>query len=820
VSPIGGKHGGGPAADDERPGTVRAFARSVRGRLALLIAAWLLPLAVLAALGLVSAYDARMEAERNASVELARAVAGSFRNVVQDVFRHELAMGEAIASGTLPEREVRRLLEASAEEYAPVRDFSWASPQGTITASSDPRLVGETVANASWIERLHAGEERVLSGLLREGPGGGTAFVIARGVREGARLRGVLFATVDPDRLPDVAFPFERVGDAAVALVDPAGRVVFRIPEVTLRWEERTPYGPEPLLARALRGEEAAGTFQAIDGGDRIGAAVPVLGLGWAVRATRSRAEVAAPILRDLRGGMALAIAVTLAALAASLAIGGRIARSLGALERHARALGRGERDPVHVRGAGEVERVAAAVDDMAARLLSANASLAAAVREADEQRRRSEFLLRAGGILSESLQLEEVADRLARVIVPAFADWCAIDEVGRGRSVRLLALAHANPACEVAIREQRLRWPPSGRHSLAWRAISGRRTIHVPEVTRDTLAEIARDHEHLAALVSRGFRSWIVVPLVAREEVYGAVSIATVEEGRALEAQDVRTAEDLARRAAQAMDNARLYREAQHAIRNRDDVIGVVSHDLRTPLGAIMLGARAQLGALASGRAEPPALGRALERIVSAGERMDRLIGDLLDLARLQEGRLAVERAEHDPRELAREAVEQLRPLADEKGLELSLAEGDGAPPVSCDRDRVLQVLGNLVGNAIKATEAGFVRVGVVPRENAVEFQVADSGPGIAEEELPQMFERYRRASSAPYAGTGLGLAIARGLVAAHGGRIWAESRVGEGSRFCFTLPLARPGTQISAREARPDAGATRPGGSSRWSR
>jgi signal transduction histidine kinase len=350
--------------------------------------------------------------------------------------------------------------------------------------------------------------------------------------------------------------------------------------------------------------------------------------------------------------------------------------------------------------------------------------------------------------------------------------------------------MAHADPAREAWGRALRLRHPPAEGHSLAWRAISTRRTIFIPEVRPEDLADVARDPVHLEVLRQRGLRSWIVVPLVARGNVYGALSISMAESGRTFGADDVRTAEDLASRAAQALDNAALYRRQQRAVRHREEVLAIVSHDLRNLLSPVLLGARGLQAAARGGTLEGDKLSRTLERIVTAGARMNRLIGDLLDLSRLQEGRLSVVKARQRPAELVAEVVEVFRPAAEAKGLALEADVARELPDVDCDRDRVVQVLGNLVSNAVSATERGFVRVRAEPRGGEVLFEVADSGPGIAAEDVPHLFERFRRGAGAAYAGSGLGLAIARGLVEAHGGRIWVESAPGAGSRFLFTLP------------------------------
>ena len=181
----------------------------------------------------------------------------------------------------------------------------------------------------------------------------------------------------------------------------------------------------------------------------------------------------------------------------------------------------------------------------------------------------------------------------------------------------------------------------------------------------------------------------------------------------------------------------------------------------------------------------------KAAETIQRSATRMSRLIDDLVDFAGIQAGRLAVHKERHSTRELIDEAIENFAAAAAERGLELVADVPPSPPELSCDRDRVVQVLSNLLANAVKVTAAGGrVVVSVAARDGEVELAVSDTGPGIAADDLPHLFERYWRSKDAGYEGTGLGLAIAKGIVEAHGGRISATSRVGVGTTFTVVLP------------------------------
>jgi signal transduction histidine kinase len=247
-----------------------------------------------------------------------------------------------------------------------------------------------------------------------------------------------------------------------------------------------------------------------------------------------------------------------------------------------------------------------------------------------------------------------------------------------------------------------------------------------------------------------------------------------------------------VARRAALALDTSRLYVQAQQAVRAREGMLAVVSHDLRNPLATILLNATMLLDLATPGSLETW-MEEGLRQMVDAVEAANRLIEDLLSVSRIEQGGLALDLAAVDARALVERAVRHLRPVAGARGVEL-LAESDGGGPVAvlADPDRVNQVLSHLIGNALKFTpEGGRVRVSVGTVDGERRFSVADTGVGIAPEVLPHVFERYwqeRRTDRT--AGVGLGLPIASGIVEAHGGRIWVESTPGEGTTFHFTLP------------------------------
>jgi signal transduction histidine kinase len=248
------------------------------------------------------------------------------------------------------------------------------------------------------------------------------------------------------------------------------------------------------------------------------------------------------------------------------------------------------------------------------------------------------------------------------------------------------------------------------------------------------------------------------------------------------------------------AMENARLYREAEEARQAREDLLAIVSHDLRNPLSSILTSV-----AILDKTTDDERVQKFAQTISRSAARMDRLIRDLLDFAQIQSGALTVEREVNDSESLIHDTVELLRPLAEQKQLRLE-TQSDGDLDVSCDRDRILQVLSNVVSNAIKFTpEAGSVTLRVARSGGNAEFSITDTGPGIPAPELAHIWERFWQGTKRGRGSVGLGLSIAKALVEAHGGSIWAESRLGLGTTIHFTLPLA----SAAVAPAAPRAGA-----------
>ncbi|HEX5749559.1 MAG TPA: PAS domain S-box protein [Archangium sp.] len=404
-------------------------------------------------------------------------------------------------------------------------------------------------------------------------------------------------------------------------------------------------------------------------------------------------------------------------------------------------------------------------------------------------------FLAESGPRLAASLDSRTTLTTVAGLAVPALADWCLVEQLDEeGRVKRVEGLA-ASPEKSRLLREL-LTPPPQGGPSHPGHLISqvlrtGQPAL-LPELSEAVLESAAEDPHHLELLHHLEPRSGLIIPLVTRGRTLGALVLVMSESGRRYEARDLALAEELAQRAALALDNACLHEKSEQATRTRDEVLRIVAHDLRTPLNVISLSTKVLLKHPPEKRATDT---KPLEAIQKSVDRATRLILDLLDIARMEAGRLSVDRGWEQTAPLVREAAELHRALAEEKSIQLRVAVPEDAPPVFADRDRVLQILSNLLGNALKFTPmGGRILLRAEPVGSRVRFSVSDTGSGIPEEDLPHLFEPFWQASAGRKQGAGLGLAIVKGLVDAHGGQIWVESSPGVGSTFFFTLPTASP--------------------------
>jgi signal transduction histidine kinase/FixJ family two-component response regulator len=388
----------------------------------------------------------------------------------------------------------------------------------------------------------------------------------------------------------------------------------------------------------------------------------------------------------------------------------------------------------------------------------------------------RAQFVAAVMAEVTRSLDLKTALTGTAHVLVPQLADLAIIDLVQDDG--RLAAIAQAGYEGELPMIEP----ASSGSvHDPVLLAVQQRSSVWTAELDIDTA-----DDRHRALLEGAGAQAIFVTPLTARGNLIGAISYVLCTP-RTFDGEARRLAEEVASSAALAIDNMRLFEQAQRAVRGRDELLAIVSHDLRNPINVIAL-AVATLE-----RPEPAMIVPTLARVRRALKRMEHLIDDLLDVARVDAGTLQVDLSARELAPVLDEVHEQWRPLCAEKNVALVKEYSpERIGVVQLDRDRLVQVLANLIGNAIKFTPAGgSVRLGADLLGPWVRVSVSDTGPGISPENLPHVFDRFwqkeRRTD-----GLGLGLAIARGIVEAHGGTLQVESTLDVGTRFSFTLRRA----------------------------
>ncbi|MFP5378770.1 MAG: ATP-binding protein [Vicinamibacteria bacterium] len=412
-------------------------------------------------------------------------------------------------------------------------------------------------------------------------------------------------------------------------------------------------------------------------------------------------------------------------------------------------------------------------------------------------ERRRTEraqqFLDAANTLLAASLDYADTLRSLAHLAVPGYADWCVLDLVADDGTVTREAWAHRDPALADRLAALVQSQPPGDRGAdgdgpLA--TVREGRAVLLREMTPDRVRETAVDARQAEDLLALGVRSSIVAPLVAHGRVIGALSWTRVPGRPAYDERDVAVAEELGRRAAIAIENARLYRQAQEANRLKDEFLATLSHELRTPLNAILGWVRL----MNSGSLDPATTRRALEIIERNTRLQATLTAELLDVSRAITGKLRLTPAPVQPGTLVAGVVDTLRPAAESKGLRLTMDAPADLPVVLLDAARLQQVVWNLVSNAIKFTAEGDVHVRVARDAGRLILEVRDTGIGIAPEFLPHVFDRFRQADASTtrtFGGLGLGLAIVRHIVELHGGAVAAHSDgPGQGARFVVSLP------------------------------
>jgi signal transduction histidine kinase/PAS domain-containing protein len=403
-------------------------------------------------------------------------------------------------------------------------------------------------------------------------------------------------------------------------------------------------------------------------------------------------------------------------------------------------------------------------------------------------------ILAEAGNELAESLDKESVLDTIVSLAVPKLADYCGLFVADQDRQFAIRHFSAVDPAKARRLLEYRERRDPANPMVPSLRPRTVRDVFdkqatkvfdHVPD---ETLVDLAIGDDGLLSLLrSLDVSSAVLVPMIARGRTLGVAAFARTSSSRQLLPQDIDLAEALTRCSAVALDNHLLYTAAQESARQREEILAVVSHDLRTVLGAVQLNAE-----LLATKALPDPGRARVDRIHYAVRRMERIIRDLMDSTAIAKGTLFVEKKLADVPSIVRSTVEVFEDAARRQGIALVTEVDDTLLPLCCDANRVGQALENLISNALKASGAdGSICVRARRSGGEVVFSVADTGLGVPAEELAHLFKKYFRGRGPSGHGLGLGLSIAKSIVSSHGGQIWVESAPGKGSVFSFTIPF-----------------------------
>lgn len=717
-----------------------------------------LPLIALSLLIVLQRYQARQRDAASTQLSLASSAAlatASYLDGSLATLRNVSLSDEIVAAAgdsDRAERYLREIVAANPDWFG----LSVVGSDGFTIAGSFAAPGSVSIADRPYFQQALASGAPVISPVVIGRLSGEPSLSLVTPIRLSGGEPGVLLAALPTARLERAID--ERLGahKADILLLDAEGTpIVDRTRErgfgivLLPSWEP---------AAAARRGE--SGTVVAdLDGQSMLAAYEPVRPFGWAVLVLRPAQSVFGPARRDLlESGALLGLALaTVAGL--GWYFSGRLTGMYGR----------------------EVE-------------LRARAEAAQA--EAESAHARASWLATVSEQLAGTLDYESTLGVVAHSAVPSFCDWCFLDLIDQEGRVRRVAVAHSDPR-DQALADALRAYPPDPQATVGAGGVlrSGQPEL-MPGGLGEPVQYAVHGPEHARLVGQLGPTSILRVPIRTPERVSGVLSFVQTCSGRRFGAPELSLAQELSRRAALAIENARLYGEARGAIQVRDEFLMIASHELRTPLTSIKAAAQILLRSESQDRLKPELLRRLLDRINWTSDHLAELIGDLLDVSRLQTGRLPLRLEELDlgafvSDSLARHA-EQL-----DRRHQLTLDLPSVPCPVRMDPRRIEQVLGNLIDNAAKYSPGGGeIRVTIGLCGQKVRLEVADEGVGLPPGSEEAIFEPFRRAPSQTddqAAGLGLGLYICRRIVEQHGGQMAAYSEgPGRGTTLRMSLPLA----------------------------
>lgn len=428
-------------------------------------------------------------------------------------------------------------------------------------------------------------------------------------------------------------------------------------------------------------------------------------------------------------------------------------------------------------------------------------------VHDARLAQERKAFLERATLLLNESLEWEPTLSALARHCTPFLADYASVDLADDTGSISRVETAHVDPEKEEIVRELWRRYPYRADAPFGVPAVvrTGEPQF-LREVPADQIRAFARGADHLALLSALAPRSYLCVPLAARGRVFGALSLVFSDSGRVYSPADLELAQELARRAAIALENARLFREAEEANRAKAEFLAMMSHELRTPLNAIA--GYAELLAMQVHGPLTAEQHQHVTRIQRSQHHLLSLVNNVLNFARIEAGNVHYDIVPLSLAPILADAEAAIRPQLEARQLAFENRSSGASPLVLGDGEKVLQILLNLLSNAVKFTGAGgVIAIATEVDDTHVHVLVSDTGKGIPPDKLRVIFEPFvqlDRSLTRASEGMGLGLAISADLAHGMNGELTVTSVPGQGTTFRLSLPRAGPAPSSQLRGSR----------------
>jgi signal transduction histidine kinase/HAMP domain-containing protein len=608
---------------------------------------------------------------------------------------------------------------------------------------------------------------------------------------------GVLIAEVNLKYVWEVVSRI-KVGQAGYIYVVSADGDLIAHPDISLVLQKRR-VKDLPQVQAALAGGAGVSMAQPNLSGQKVFAAsAPISDLGWAVVVERPAAEAYSPLYASiLRTSILLLLGLGMAILA-SVVIGRRVVRPVEMLRRGAARIGAGDLDHrLEIRTGDELQALADEFNRMTTQLQESHANLERQVEERTRELARSVEELKALGEVSQAVSssldlqtvLTTVVDRAVQISGASAGVIYEYDEAIQEFRLR------ASHGVEEELIDILMRARIQVGTGAVGRAAATRAPVQVTDMLNEggTILPQARP-----LLAQSGYQSLLAVPLLIEQQIVGGLVIYRPESG-SFSHEVVNLLQTFATQSVLAIQNARLFLEIEDkghqieiASKHKSQFLANMSHELRTPLNAI-LGYTELIMDDIYGEV-PEKIRDVLDRVQKSGHHLLSLINAVLDLSKIEAGQLTLSLSDYSIKEVVYTAMTSVESLAAEKQLNMAVEFGPDLPTGKGDERRIAQVLLNLLGNAIKFTDFGEVKICVTTADGTFLVAVSDTGPGISTDDQGRIFEEFHQADSSSTkqkGGTGLGLAIAQRIIEMHGGRIWVESSPGKGATFWFTLPV-----------------------------